>query len=301
MTDVSTPSGEERSDESTGAGCGIQQAHHAWAPAEEAGPESGKDGPGHAEDHGVEIDHVASRQEPLALEVAEPFGHGAQAHRGPSTFRHQGREQKHGNERHPEGGHINGVDGGETDGCDQDASQGRAHHQGKLEDRGLQRDGVGHGVASHQHGKGSPTGWPIDTLESRTCSRADEQGPDCWMSERCVDGQTGHCARHCHLREDQDSTAVPGIGQCPAPQRASQQGDELGQAKKADDQRGVGEVVGLIGDGHQGELTSHPRDDLASPQPTEVGESPERGDVDEQPGHPGTLPAHVVRSGRGDR
>ena len=127
---------------------------------------------------------------------------------------------------------------------------------------------------------------------------ADEQGPDRRMGERGVDHQARHGGGHGHLGEDQDLPAVHGVGQRPAPQGPGQQRDQLGQADQPDDQGRVGERVGLERHGHQGQLGAQPGDHLAGPQPSEVPVPPQRGDVDDEPGHPATLVLGVPGPGR---
>ncbi len=177
----------------------VEQADHAGAPAEQPDPEGGEHRPGHAEDHGVEVDPVGGRQQLLAAQVAEPLGHRAQAHRGSPARRDQRRQEQGGDQGHREGGHVDAVDRAQADGGDEHPGQRRPGHQGQLLDGGLQGDGRGHVLLVDQHGQGGPPRRPVHPLEPRSRPGADEQRPQRRMGERSVDHQASHRGGHGQL------------------------------------------------------------------------------------------------------
>ena len=122
---------------------------------------------------------------------------------------------------------------------------------------------------------------------------ADEQGPDGGVGQRGVDHQSAHGGGHGHLGQHQDLLPVHGVGQRAAPEGPGQQREQLGQTDQPDHQGRVGQRVRLERHGHQGQLGAQTRDHLAGPETPEVPVAPQRGDVDDEPGHPSTVTALI--------
>ena len=289
VADAGRPPGEQRPHQGTGARRRVEQAHHARPSAVEVDGEGGEHGTGHPEDHGVEVDQVGGRQQALAPQVAEPLGHRMESHRGTAPARDEVGQQAHHGERHGEGGDVDQVDRREAEPGDQHPAEGGADHHRQGHGGGLEGHGRRDVARLHQHGEGGPAGGPVDALESGARRRADEEHPDPGPVERGVEGQSAHGQRHGRLGQGEDASAVPGVGQGAAPERPGEQGDQPDEAEEAHHEGGVGQMEGLVGERHQGELAAHRRDGLAGPETTEVARVPQRRDVGEEGGHPSTV------------
>ena len=109
------------------------------------------------------------------------------------------------------------------------------------------------------------------------------------MGERCVDDKATDGGGHGDLGEDQDLSAVHGIGERATPQGTGQERRQLRQTDQAHNEGRAGQRVGLERHSHEGELRAQPGDDLSGPEASEVPVLPERADVDDEARHLATV------------
>jgi len=166
---------------------------------------------------------------------------------------------------------------------DEQAADGRAHHDGRVEQDLAQGHGGREQVAADhvRHGSrpggrvqgpqgGLGCGGPVDVPQGRVpVERAQEEEPG---GPRAAD--LGH--------QDQPAPVHP-VGHGACGDGEDDERDELDQPDQPHGEGRTGEDVDLEGEGDHGDLRPHRGDELAEPQDPEVPGSPERGEVDGQP------------------
>lgn len=182
-------------------------------------------------------------------------------------------------------GDVDAVDGAQPEARDRHPGDGGADDEGQLLDHRLQGDGVGEVLGGHEHGQSGPPGGPVDALKGGAGGGADEQRPDLGVRKGGVDHEAGARRGERQLGEHQHLLSVYGVGERPTPHRSDHEGQDLGGADQAHHEGGVRQLVGLVGDGHQGELAAGARDGLTQPELAEVAVSAQRGDVCQDPCH----------------
>ena len=139
---------------------------------------------------------------------------------------------------------------------------------------------------AHEHRQGGPAGRPVDVPGSAALAPVHtNSGHTAGWADAALRARPPTAAAMATGCTMSTRRAVDGVGQCPAPERAGNQGDELDDADEADDEGRMGEPEGLIGDGHDRELRAHARHDLAGPQSAKVPVPPKRRDVEDEAGH----------------
>ena len=99
--------------------------------------------------------------------------------------------------------------------------------------------------------------------------------------QRRVGDQQGRGAGKGDLGDQHQPAPVEGVGEGAADQGHRQQRHQGGGAHEADDQRGVTDLVGLIGDRHVGDHGAQQRDRPPEPQQAKVAVAAQRADVED--------------------
>src|ERR1700685_1240749 len=99
------------------------------------------------------------------------------------------------------------------------------------------------------------------------------------MGHKGVQGKPSACCRQHHLSQNQNPSTIYGVGYGTSTQRSNQRRTKLDQTYEADDERRVGQNVGLIRHAHDGQLTADTRYEKSGPQPSERLVSPQWSDI----------------------
>ena len=260
------------------------------ATAVETGPDGREDGPGHAEDHGVEIDPECRQQQLVLAQMPEPLGDRTETDRVLRAARGT-RAGRLATARRatpkvatsimnttliPNWEMSRPARAGPTTAevCHRIDCRARA--------AGTSSIGTSIGRAALRAGQSKP--WKQADAAVHT-----KMGQSSGWAKEALRASPTLVRRQHDLGDEQHPAAVLGVGHRPAGHRTEQEGSELHQADQADHQGGVGDPVGLVGHADDGELAADTRHHLAEPQPPEVPVAAQRRDVGEDPGHPATI------------
>jgi hypothetical protein len=73
------------------------------------------------------------------------------------------------------------------------------------------------------------------------------------------------------LGDEQNAPSIEHIGQLSETNRSDEQRHQLRHGEQSDDERLVGDIVGLVAQGHDGHLAAVKRNDLTEKEPPETG------------------------------
>ncbi len=242
--------------------------------------------PGHAEHHGVDVDHEGALQRLAPLQVAQPLGDGLHAGTRAAALRLHRPHEEDRQPAHAEGDDVTPVGGRQRDLGDHQARDGGTDHQRGLPQDLLQGERRGELVGPDQRRHRRAPRRRVDAGQARRDGGQHVERPQLRRAAHGVQRQGGTRERHEHLRGQQQLAAVEGVGQRATEQRADEQRAELGDAEHADRERRVRDRVDLHGHGHDRELGPDERDELPAPEQPVVARVAQGRDVDEDPATP---------------
>ncbi len=283
------PTRRQRAQKGSCSRSGVEEAEHGGGgqgSVEMIGRQGREQRPGHSEDHGVDVDEEDPLDDLAPLQVAHPLQERADPGTGRPWCRRDARDGETGEGTGHVGAGVDAVDAGEADGAQEQSREGGADHGADLEDDLAEGIGRGQVEGLHEDRDRCQARRAHEPAE-RGRDRADEVDDEERRGRRQrVDGESATRQGQEPRGDDHEGPSIDGVPDRTAHEGADDERNELDHADRAHLERGVGEPVDLIGDGHHGELGPEGGDEGPREEPAEVPALAQRCEVDQDPsGH----------------